>query len=68
MSESLKKLITCIGEIDDLFIEESEKAIIYKTTQRKRIARYGTVAAAASFGIAVTYWFLKSKRLAANQV
>ena len=59
-------LLTCIGEISDMFIEEAELAdISLKAVTRKKIAKYSAMAAAASVGIAVTYWFIKSKKAVA---
>ena len=59
------RLLACIGEINDSFLEEAESAdIVSRIVTRKRLVRYGKFAAAASFGIAVTYWLLRSKRAA----
>ncbi|MCL2386863.1 MAG: hypothetical protein FWC89_04840 [Defluviitaleaceae bacterium] len=59
-----KKLWLSIGEIDENIIEEAELADIASTRQkRRRYVRYGTIAAAASIGIAATTFFiLKSKK------
>ncbi|MDR2182539.1 MAG: hypothetical protein LBE55_00020 [Clostridiales bacterium] len=71
MSESIKakKLFICIGEIDDAVLEEAEAADIpaETVTARKRYVKYGTLAAAASFGVAVTtYLLLRYRRVSAN--
>jgi len=55
-----KKLFLWIGEIDDSFLEETE-LVNAGSVVRKRLVRYSTWAAAASVGIAVTYWWFKSK-------
>ena len=58
-------LSACIGEIDDFFLEEADTADIASiVAKRKRIKKYSTLAAAASFGVAVTVWLVKNKRVA----
>ena len=65
-----KKLLYYIGEIDDSFIEEafmsnmSNMSNLLNIASRKRLMRYSTLAAAASVGIAVTFWYIKSKKSA----
>jgi formate/nitrite transporter FocA (FNT family) len=64
---SMEKLLLLIGHIDDLFLEESEAAIMAhakagRTQVRKRAIKYTTLAAAASLGIAATYLLIRSKR------
>ena len=62
ISGRVQRLFDCIGEINDLFIEE--EAVI-SPAKRNRAVRYGTfAAAAASVGLAVTYWYIKSKKSA----
>jgi len=56
-------ILKCIGEINDLFIEEAESLTLPQRVS-KRLMRYGTIAAAASVGLAVTYWYVRSKRTA----
>ncbi|MCL2215613.1 MAG: hypothetical protein FWB91_01205 [Defluviitaleaceae bacterium] len=59
-------LFTCIGEINDLFLEEAEFAdIAAYAASRKRLAKYGALAAVASVGVAVAFRLLRSKRAAA---
>ena len=61
------RLLACIGEIDDSFLEEAESMDIASViAAHSRFVRYGKLAAAASFGIAVTYWLLRSRRSAAG--
>jgi len=61
------RLLSCIGGIQDSFIEEAESAVTApESTTRKRLVRYGTIAAAASVGIAVTYFLIRSKRAASK--
>ena len=61
------RLLACIGEIDDSFLEEAESADIASgIAAHSRFVRYGKLAAAASFGIAVTYWLLRSRKLTAS--
>ena len=57
------KLLACIGDIDQSFIEEATFADVLKTT-RKRAAKYGAIAAAASIGIAATYWLVRQRKSA----
>jgi len=59
-----KRLLICIGDINDSFLEEAELGIIPNLTKRKYLVQFGGVAAAASIGIAVTYWFVRYKRTA----
>ena len=64
-----KRLFAFIGEIDDSILEEAEFADIVAdtVTARKRYVKYGTLAAAASFGVAVTsYLLIKSRRATAS--
>ena len=57
-------LLDYFGEIDDDFLEEADLVdIAASLAVRKRMMRYGTLAAAASVGIAVTYWFIRSKKM-----
>lgn len=68
MNTAIERLLDCIGEIDDLFLEEAETAdiVCIRRTKRKRIVKYSAAAGlAASFGIAVTYFVLRSRRAAA---
>jgi len=59
-----KRLLACIGDINDSFLEEVELGITSNVTKRKYLVQFGSVAAAASIGIAVTYWFVRNKRSA----
>ena len=63
-----KKLWACIGEINDAILEEAELAdIAANVAVRKRYVKYGTVAAAATFGVAaVTYLLVRSRRATAS--
>ena len=55
-------LLECIGEIDDLFLEEAfQTDILSEISAKKRLVQYGTIAAAASVGIALTVWLIRSK-------
>ena len=67
--DKAKRLFVNIGEIDDSFLEEAKSADIVADTAsaRKRYVRYGTLAAAASFGVVITtFLVLRSRRAAAN--
>jgi len=57
-------LFECIGDIDDIYLSEAETADIAASVVavRKRIVRYSALAAAASVGIAATYWIIRAKR------
>ena len=68
MNSKSLRLFAHIGEIDDTILEEAESANIVADTAntRKRYVRYGTVAAAASFGVAVTFLLIRSRRLSAR--
>ncbi|MCL2852344.1 MAG: hypothetical protein FWE20_04820 [Defluviitaleaceae bacterium] len=61
------RLLACIGEINDSFLEEAESAdIASDIAAHSRFVRYGKLAAAASLGLAVTYWLLRSRRPAVS--
>ncbi|MCL2422022.1 MAG: hypothetical protein FWD03_09205 [Defluviitaleaceae bacterium] len=69
-SDKARRLLMCLGNIEDAFLEEVEllssikpSVAIYKT--RKRVVQYSALAAAASVGIAVTYFVIKAKRTSA---
>ena len=66
-----KKLLFCIGDIDDSFIEEDETANIASVIKtRKRQVRNGALAVAsigaASVGIVVTCLVMRSRRSTAS--
>ena len=54
-----ERLLACIGEIDDTFLQEAEiaDASIMKRAKRKRIAKYSVagLAVSVSVGLAVAY-------------
>ena len=58
-----KRLLDCIGDINDSFLEE-ELMGITSNVRRKYLVQFGGLAAAASIGIAVTYWLVRVKRSA----
>jgi len=64
-----KRLLMCIGEIDESFLEEEETADIAAdiAARKQRVKRGALTAAAsigaASIGIAVTYWVMRSRRI-----
>jgi len=60
-----KRLLTCLGEIDDFFLEEAESADIASGVKRKRVVKYSALAAVASVSIAATYFLIRSKRTVA---
>ena len=66
MSITLERLLDCIGGIEELFLEEAETANVanFKRTKRKRIAKYSAAGLAVSFGVAMAYWMIKSKKAA----
>ena len=69
--EKAKKLFICMGNIDETILDEAETADIPSETaarKRKHAVRYGALAAAASVGVAVTYWLIRSRRLAVKGV
>jgi hypothetical protein len=62
---SVKKLTRCIGETSDSFLAEAEFAdIAAASARRKRFAIYGTIAAVASVGFAITIRVVKARRAA----
>ena len=63
-----RKILAYIGGIDDSILEEAEFAdIAAETVARKRYVKYGTLAAAATFGVAVTtYLLLRYRRVGAS--
>jgi len=60
-----QKLLSFIGEIDDLFLEEAELSDLVKARSiRRRRITYGTSIVVVT-GIAVaTYWTLRKQKLA----
>ena len=66
--DKAKKLWAYIGEIDEAILEEAELAnIAANVAARKRYVKYGTVAAAATFGIAAaTYFLVRARRATAS--
>jgi len=63
MNVPAMRFLSCLGEISDEFLEEAEAldSAVF-VTSRKRVVRYSALATVASIGIAVTYWWLRSKR------
>ena len=62
MNTQTMKLLGCIGEISDEFLDEAEAFAVDPIAQtRKRLVRYSALATVASVGVAVTYWWLRSK-------
>ena len=60
---SALKILSCIGEINDNFIEEAATADIASLfSSRKRIAKIGAVAAVASVGFVVALSLIRSRR------
>jgi len=61
-----ERLLRCIGEIDDFFLEEAELTNIsfIRNAKRKRIAKYSAAGLAVSFGMAAAYWIFKRKKAA----
>ena len=69
IKDSAVRLLDCIGEIEDLFLDEALIAdIAGDIAAKKRKAQYGTIAATASVGIVLTMWFIRSKRAAAAKI
>ena len=60
------RLLFCLGDINDYFLEEAETADLASiiASSHKRFVRYSKLAAAASFGLAVTYWLFRARRTA----
>jgi len=65
----LERLLECIGEVDDFFLEEAESADIAraKADKRKRIAKYSAYGAAGlavsvGIGLAAAYWRSRRRR------
>ena len=67
MNITLEHLLDCIGEIEDIFLEEAETAdlINIRRTKRKRIVKYSAAGLAVSVGVAMAYWMIRQKRAAA---
>ena len=61
MTITLNHLLDCIGEIDELFLEEAENTSVNygQHVKRKRIVAYSAAGLAVSVGVAVAYWFYK---------
>ncbi|MCL2618498.1 MAG: hypothetical protein FWD98_05545 [Defluviitaleaceae bacterium] len=66
-TEAAIRLLSCMGDLHDSFLEEAESADIAGiVSAQKKLVKYSTLAAAASFGLAVTYWLLRSKKVSAG--
>jgi len=61
-----ERLLRCIGEIDDFFLEEAELTNIafIKNTKRKQIAKYSAAGIVVSLGAAAAYWIFRRKKAA----
>ena len=68
--EKAKRLWACLGNISDFTLEETETADISAETaaRRKKIIQYSTLAAVASFGIALTLFIVRAKRGASRHL
>jgi len=66
-ADRAKRLLVCLGEIADSFLDETEAADIAAwRAVRRRVVQVGAVAAAASVGvagIATACWFLRAGRV-----
>ena len=67
----LERLLTCIGEIDNFFLEEAESADIIraKSDRHMRIAKYsayGAAGLAVSVGIGLAAAYLSRRRRGAK--
>jgi len=67
----LERLLECIGEVEDFFLEEAESADIVraKADRRRRIAKYSAYGAAGlavsvGIGLAAAYWKSRASRIA----
>jgi|GEM_PF-6805783 len=58
--KSSMTLAMAIGEICDTILEETDLADL-RSYNRSKFVRYSSIAAAASFGIALTYFFVRGK-------
>ncbi|MCL1844171.1 MAG: hypothetical protein FWF79_10205 [Defluviitaleaceae bacterium] len=56
-----KFLLKCMGEIDEIFLEDDELARVTTSFKRRRVAKYSAVAALASVGIAAAVWLIRAK-------
>ena len=67
---SLDFLLNCIGDIDEIFLEEAETADIsqIRRAKRRRAAKYGALGLAISVGVAgaaMAFWKFRGARRAA---
>ena len=64
MNISLERLLDCIGNIEELFLEEAEitDLVCIRRTKRKRIVKYSAAAGlAVSVGVAMAYLMVRRK-------
>lgn len=64
MNIPARLILACIGDIDELHIDEAEFAEIFKIAKRKRVVKYSAIAMAASVTIAAAVWFFRARRAA----
>ena len=58
MIEKAKKLLYCLGDMDDNFIEEAENV---KVAAHKKVIKYSAIGIAAAGGLVLAYKLLKPK-------
>lgn len=55
-----EQLFMCLEKIDDELIHEAENTmVVFQKSGKKRLAKYGAVAAGASGVVAATYFLLR---------
>jgi len=58
MIDRAKKLLYCLGEMDENFVEEAESM---KAAVRKKVIKYSAIGIAAAGGLVLAYKLLKPK-------
>lgn len=59
-------LFDCLGEIDEIHIDEAEFLQVTKTEKRKSVLKYSAVTVTASVGIATAFWLIRYKSIVRN--
>jgi len=64
MKITLENLLSLIGEIDDMYVEEAEMAEIsyIRRIKNRRVIKYSATGFAVSVGLAVLYWRFRQRK------
>lgn len=65
MNLAIERILDCIGDMDEMFLEETEALSLscFRRIKRERMMRYGAAGLAVSVGMAVAYLVIKQKKV-----